>query len=235
MAPSSPTRPSRVAGVDRWRKGWVVALSADAGRAELLQAAAIDEVLEITHGCAVVAIDMPMALPVSGRRIAEETLKSHLGAAGRSIFYSPTRAAIACADRASADACNRAAGGGGISAQSWGLSGSIREVRGLLVGRSEQAHWWETHPESSFAALRPDQPLASKKSALGVVERLDLLGAHFDDPLAAIRSAGIIAPIDDALDALVASWSARRIADGTATLYGPSGRDDEGFPHGILI
>lgn len=224
-----------VAGIDRWRKGWVIALEPVVGDVALIEAASIDEALTITSNAVAVAIDMPMALPVSGRRPAEELLKAALGSAGRSIFYSPTEAAIACADRASADAVNRAAGGGGISAQSWGLAGSIREVRAALHDHPQQRKWWETHPESSFAALHPGPRLASKKSAIGVSERIRLLTPIFGDVLALIRRDQPASPIDDVLDSLAAAWSARRIAAGTATVYGPAGRDKAGFAHGIRI
>ena len=42
-------------------------------------------------------------------------------------------------------------------------------------------------------------------------------------------------PVDDVLDAAAALWSARRISSGEATVYGPAGRDDEGFAMGIRI
>lgn len=224
-----------VAGIDGWRKGWIVALSPGDGNIELLDLPSINDVLSVTHAIDTIGIDMPMSLPTSGRRSAEEELKAHLGAAGRSIFYSPTKAALSCSDRARADERNRAAGGGGISAQSWGLAGSIREVRGSLSEHPAQSRWWETHPESSFAAMLPGNPLASKKSAVGVAQRIALLTPGFGDVLSLITTAAIRSPIDDVLDALAAAWSARRIAHGRAILYGPDGRDVDGFPLGIRI
>jgi predicted RNase H-like nuclease len=53
-----------------------------------------------------------------------------------------------------------------------------------------------------------------KKSAGGVLERLELLRRHgieFDE-----LGASALAPIDDVLDAAAAAWSAQRIAAGTA-------------------
>jgi len=223
-----------VAGIDRWRKGWVIALDGPT-QTTLTEVATISEALDATGDALVVALDMPLSLPVSGRRNAEEVLKAELGAAGRSIFYSPTETALACCDRASADAANRAAGGGGISAQSWGLAGSIREARAALATHPAQSSWWETHPESSFAAMQPDQTLASKRSAAGVSERLKLLTGPFGDVLSIIERDRPSAPIDDVLDSLAALWSARRIATDEATLYGPAERDPQGFPLGIRI
>lgn len=229
---------SYVAGVDRWRKGWVVALYSPTSGSSSLRldhVSTIDAALELTSAVDVVAIDMPMALPTSGRRPAEVELKAALGTAGRSIFYSPTVDALGCADRASADAVNRAAGAGGISAQSWGLAGSIREVRSALTNHSAQQRWWETHPESAFAQMSGDVALASKRSATGAAERLKLLTPVSNDVLAVIERDQPLSPLDDVLDAIAAAWSAARIASGEAIAYGPQGRDDSGFPTHILI
>ena len=181
-----------------------------------------------------VGIDMPVALAVRGRRQAEGELRAVLGSSARSVFTSPTRAAAEARTQAEATACNRANDGPGISAQAFGLFASIREVRTALRG-SQFNHWWETHPETSFALMNGGQPLASKRSALGVGQRLALLRVEFPAFDSVLSTAPASVPIDDVLDAAAAAWSARRIGTGTATLFGPDSRDDEGFALGIRI
>ena len=59
-----------------------------------------------------------------------------------------------------------------------------------------------------------------KKSAGGVLERLELLGRHGIE-LTELGASGL-APVDDILDAAAAAWSAHRIAVGrAATLPDP--------------
>jgi len=222
-----------VAGIDRWRGGWVVAELAE-GSVTLWTTA------DITHACDrlathdVVAIDMPAALARSGTRQAESEVRAVLGSSARSVFTSPTRAAALAESQQAATEINRAHEGPGISAQAFGLFASIRELRAALTGPRFD-HWWETHPETAFALMNNGTPLASKRTAVGVGRRLDLLGTHLGVDHDVLSSSPIKVPADDVLDALAAAWSARRIADGTASLFGPGGRDDQGFALGIRV
>lgn len=222
-----------VAGIDRWRGGWIVAEHAD-DSLRLFAAAEIHEVIDRLAECTAVAIDMPIALAVTGRRAAEGELRASLGSSARSVFTSPTRAAVEALSQSEATEVNRDHDGPGISAQAFGLFASIRELRAHL-GTPTTQHWHETHPESAFAAMNDGTPLSAKRSAKGVAERLAHLRRWFpaiDDSL--LQSPARV-PVDDVLDAIAAAWSAKRIADGTATLFGDPGLDDQGFPHGILI
>lgn len=222
-----------VAGIDRWRGGWIIALGG-ADDLQLLAADDADDAVDLTASAVVVAIDMPMALPVRGQRAAEAELRAGLGAAGRSVFTSPTRHAIDADDQAEATRRNRANDGPGISAQAWGLAGSIRELRETLPRRGCQARWFETHPESAFARMNGGPALASKRSGRGVGERLGLLRqwCAIDELLVA---APMKVPVDDALDAVAAWWSAHRIANDEAEVLGETGPDDEGFERSIRI
>ena len=222
-----------VAGIDRWRGGWIVA-EADEGRLELSTAPEIDDVVTrlARHEC--IAIDMPIALVQEGRRSAEAELRAVLGRSARSVFTSPTRAAIEAGTQHEATDLNRARGGPGISAQAFGLFASIRELRSALAGPAFN-HWWETHPETAFAVMNGDIPLASKRTARGAAERLHLLRAVYDDIDATLLTAPLNVPLDDVLDAVAAAWSASRIVAGIARCYGPDGRDDQGFAEGIRI
>lgn len=222
-----------VAGIDGWRGGWVVAESGPGG-VTMWASGDLDEVVERVKGHDAIAIDMPIALAVSGRREAEAELRGVLGSSARSVFTSPTRAALAAPTQAEATVVNRRNGGPGISAQAFGLFASIRALRDAL-GRIDHQRWHETHPETAFAVMNATRPLPSKRTAVGVGLRLDLLRRHFTMVDELLTTAPERVPIDDALDALAALWSARRIAAGVADRFGPVGRDDEGFEHAVLV
>lgn len=224
---------TEVAGIDRWRGGWIVA-QLTGQNLTLWAAANIDDARDRLAGCDAVAIDMPIALVDHGTRVAEAEVRTALGRSARSVFTSPTRAAVQALTQNEATELNRAHGGPGISAQAFGLFASIRELRTALSGPTFD-HWWETHPETSFAAMNAGVPLASKRSAIGVAERLRLLRTHFPTLDTCLLEAPPKVPIDDVLDAIAAAWSAIRIAEGRATVYGPSGRDDQGFAEGVRI
>lgn len=221
------------AGIDRWRGGWIVA-QWDSARPQLWAAATVADLLPQLGASPAVAIDMPIALAVHGTRAAEAEVRAELGKSARSVFTSPTRAAVEATSQSEATTLNRANGGPGISAQAFGLFAAIRELRTGLAPAAT-AHWWETHPETSFAVLNGGTPLASKRSAVGVAQRLHLLRTVFTDLDAALLDAPPKVPVDDVLDALAACWSARRIARGEAQVFGPDGRDDQGFAEGIRI
>lgn len=230
---SRTTSRAPVAGIDRWRSGWVIAIGTTVVD-RLLSAATVDEAFELTSPCDIVAIDMPIALPAAGRRRAETELRGRLGSAGRSVFTSPTRAAIDAPDQATATAMNRANGGPGISAQAWGLAASIRELRAGLRHSDRRERWFETHPETAFTILNGDEPLDSKRTGRGVGQRLALL--RNDQPIHDLLcEAPPRVPVDDVLDAVAAWWSARRVAEGNAIVFGPTGPDDEGFERSIRV
>ncbi|MGK0225641.1 MAG: putative RNase H-like nuclease [Thermoproteota archaeon] len=222
-----------VAGIDRWRGGWIIA-ELDDTELTLWATSEIESACERLAQHDAVAIDMPIALATHGRREAEALVRAALGSSARSVFTSPTRVAALADSQSEATEINRANGGPGISAQAFGLFASIRELRTALAGPRFE-HWWETHPETTFAIMNDGVPMASKKSAIGVGQRLVQLRRHVpfvDDVL--LTAPGKI-PVDDVLDAIAAAWSARRIAAGAATIFGPPGRDDEGFAFGIRV
>jgi predicted RNase H-like nuclease len=223
-----------VAGIDRWRGGWIIA-TYDGETVTLSAAADASDARSQTTGCTVVAVDMPMALPTTGQRVAEQELRGALGSSARSVFTSPTRAAIAAETQNEATAINRAHDGPGISAQAWGLAGSIRELRSAIGSHPAASTWCETHPETAFALLNGGPPLASKRSAQGVGNRLRLLRSFVHDLDDVLCTAPAKVPVDDVLDAIAALWSAGRIADGTHRVFGPTGRDDQGFEQSIRV
>jgi predicted RNase H-like nuclease len=114
------------------------------------------------------------------------------------------------------------------------LTGSIRELRRVLPSQAGRGRWFETHPETAFTIMNRGEPLDTKRSGRGVGQRLALLRPTQPvDRLLAEAPPRV--PVDDVLDAIAAWWSARRIADGAAEVFGPPGPDDQGFEQSIRV
>lgn len=224
-----------VLGVDGFRGGWVAAsFSPTSGAVALSTYDTFDAIVRAGASHAAIGVDMPLALARRGVREAETELRAYLGKASRSLFWSPTREALAQETHADAVRVNKSLEGKGPSAQGWGLAAKIREARTALLP-SPDVRVSEVHPESSFTALNGDEPLESKRSGRGVARRIELLLPHMPGVVEAIAAVAVGPLIDDCLDACAAAWTAARVAAGTARLFGPDGIDDEGFPLAIAV
>ncbi len=170
----------------------------------------------------VIAVDIPIGLSDSGRRISDELARKMVGGQrASSIFSSPVRGILDASTQAEASRRHRLIDGRGFGAQSFAILPKIRAWDALLTWDEElRDRVFEVHPEVSFAALGGGLGLAErKKSPEGVAKRIALLGPEFgsDSVRALIASCPRReASTDDVLDALVALWSARRIASGHA-------------------
>jgi predicted RNase H-like nuclease len=190
---------TRVAGIDGTKRGWIAAELVD-GQLETLH---LLEPVE-THFAElaradVLAIDVPIGF---GPRAADAAARRFLRGNASSVFSTPTRDQLEERFRA----------GLGVTAQAHALGGRILHVTALAAS-DRRLH--EVHPEVSFRAMNGGRPLRyRKKSAGGVLERVELLGEHGLEPRDLGEAA--TAPVDDVLDALAAAWSADRIARGEA-------------------
>jgi predicted RNase H-like nuclease len=208
-----------VAGVDGCRAGWIVVHQ---GHAEVHRDFAA--VLAALPGDAVVAVDIPIGLfdeHVPGGREVDRAARVALGPKHSSVFSAPPRCALAA--RTLPEARGR---GARLTLQTLNLLPRIEDVDGVMTPEL-QSRVFEVHPELSFAAMAGGTPvLAPKRSAAGSKERRALL-----------RRAGVCVPerptgaaVDDLLDACALTWSARRLADGTAaSLPHPPSRDARGL------
>jgi predicted RNase H-like nuclease len=192
----------RVAGVDGTRGGWVcvVAGGGPIERAVLIPTVETDfaELGDVS----VIATDVPIGF---GPRDADRAARGSLRGAAGTVFTVPSRAVLRERFRA----------GLGVSAQAHAIGPRILHVTALAHA---DARLHEVHPEVSFRAMNGGAALAyRKKSAGGALERLELLRRHGLD-VAKFEGLGDAArvPLDDLLDAAAASWSAVRIADGSA-------------------
>ena len=193
-----------VAGVDAWRKGWVIVLARERVVVKTLCEATFARTLDLVADAAVVAVDIPIGLPKSGVRAADLEARAAVGPRRSSVFLTPPRPAFLAADVAAARRIHPS-----LTSQAWALRAKILEVEALLDDRV-----FEVHPEVSFAALAGRHLAHPKRSWNGQMERRRLLadaGLEFPDELPAAVGA---VPVDDVLDAAAAAWSAGRIAGG---------------------
>jgi predicted RNase H-like nuclease len=147
----------------------------------------------------VIAVDIPIGF---GPRQADGAARRFLAGAASTVFTTPSRELLELPFGP----------GLGVSAQAHALGCRILHLTRLA--RSDP-RFHEVHPEVSFRAMNGGRPLGHrKKSAGGVLERLELLRRHGIELTQLGGSAS--APVDDVLDAAAAAWSAYRIATGTA-------------------
>ncbi|WP_149260588.1 DUF429 domain-containing protein [Actinomadura sp. K4S16] len=205
----------RVLGVDACKAGWV-GIAVGAGPLRLHFAPQIDDLVGEAGPVEVVAIDIPIGLPDTGSRRADELARAMVGPRrASSVFTTPVRAAIECDDYATAAAENRRRTGKGLSRQAYGLRTKLLQVDRWIRGQTG-LRVVEVHPEVSFAAMAGGPPSASKATWTGVGERRDLLAAAGITLADQLGSAGAKAGVDDVLDAAAAAWTAQRVANGTA-------------------
>lgn len=206
-----------VLGVDGCASGWIVAVVIDDRLACVEHAATITALADLVPDATVAAIDIPMTFPSAGTpRAAELTARAHLGARRSSIFLTPPRPVLACATYAEANALAKATHGAGLSRQAYNLRAKILEVESWRTDATIAAY--EVHPELAFAVLLGRPANHSKKTWAGMVERRDALVAAGLE-VGAVSDAAGRAAVDDVLDAVVAAWSAARIARGEAIRY----------------
>jgi predicted RNase H-like nuclease len=221
----------RVIGVDACKRGWVGITSDLRGYfgtaiGQLIGAAEQDGRL------AVVAIDMPIGLPLTGPRQADVLARRLVGRRSSSVFTTPIRTALMAASHAEASALNLQSTGKGLSRQAYAIGQKILEVDAWA--RSTNHHVIEVHPEVRFATMA-GHPLAHPKSSwAGAEERRQLVTDAGTEIPADLGVAGESAAADDVLDAAAASLTARRYAEGHAIAFPePPEQFDDGPPAAI--
>lgn len=202
-------------GIDGYRHGWV---AARIERDTLSWAAApVGAVRRLLDSGSFVGIDIPIGLADAGWRSVDAEARAALGAARSRVFMTPPRQVLALGLTAPNDTVqelSRRLTGQGTSRQALALAERIFDVDAVLT-QEPHLRVIEVHPELSFAELAGGV-LPSKKTATGVAQRLAALRGWRDDIDDALQQAPADVPIDDALDALAAVWSAARWRDGTA-------------------
>lgn len=158
-----------VIGVDGCRTGWIAVALRDGTPPQAHYLPSIDALDSVAHDASAVAIDIPIGLPVAGRREADRQAREFLGPRRGSVFFTPVRAAIDAPTHALATRAAFDRTGTGISQQAYAIRTKIREVERWL--QSCELPVYEVHPEVSFAILLDGPARAPKKTWAGVVER----------------------------------------------------------------
>ncbi|MQA86653.1 MAG: DUF429 domain-containing protein [Streptosporangiales bacterium] len=205
---------SEVLGVDGCPGGWIGALVDRDGGVEWRLFPDARAILAVDSRAT--GIDIPIGLPTVGPRSCDVAARRLLGPRRSSVFPAPVRTVLGAATYGDACALSRAACGRALARQTWNLVPRIADVDAVINPRL-QSRVVEVHPEVSFARLA-GAVLPSKRTAAGRSARLRALAGWIADPEAALRGAPRPARPDDALDALVAAWSARRWHKGEAEM-----------------
>lgn len=221
----------RVIGVDACKKGWVGITSDLRG----YFGATIEQLTAGADGDGrldVVAIDIPIGLPLVTTRQADVLVRQLLGKRSSSVFPTPIREALLATSHAEGSALSRAATGKGITQQAYALGNKILEIDNWV--RAVDRPVIEVHPELCFATLARHPLTHPKSSWAGAEERRQLLASAGIQVPAELGVAGEMAGVDDVLDAAAASWTARRYAEGHATCYPATPEQfDDGPPAAI--
>jgi predicted RNase H-like nuclease len=234
-------RVSNCVGVDGAKSGWIGVWWDNAALKFFVYDSA--SALADTHRQArVIAVDIPIGLPERNSRRADIEARRFVG--GRrasSVFSVPVRGILDAKSQPEASRRHREIDGRGFGAQSFAILPKIREWDELLQSDTQlRAVLREVHPEVSFAALNGGvgKGLAfNKKSQEGADIRTALLSTvfGFGNVTGLVQSvARRQAATDDVLDALVALWSAERIATGKSVcLPTPPDSDSTGLATAI--
>ena len=215
-----------VAGVDGCRGAWLAAV-AD-GADVFWRLVPTFRALYDDSALTVIAIDVPIGLPESGRRECDRQARSALGRRGASVFAAPVRPVLGCATYAEARTVLAALGGASMSAQAFGIVRAVRDVDGC-VQADDDDRIVETHPELAFQLLSGGR-LAAKKSTAGQAARIRALTGRWADLLHVLERVPAAVPLDDALDALACLWVAERWAAGHRRTLGDGERDVRNLP-----
>jgi predicted RNase H-like nuclease len=188
----------RVAGVDGTKGGWVAVVMEDDRLSDVVLLEGIESRFAELESAEVIAIDVPIGF---GPREADQRARRLVG--GSSVFAIPHATAF---DR------ERYGPGQRISAQAFALGPRIRHVTDLA--RTDR-RFHEVHPEVCFWAMNGELSLRyRKKSAGGMLERMELLKRHGITIELEVLEESAVVPLDDVLDAAACAWSATRIARG---------------------
>lgn len=221
-----------VLGADGCPGGWLVVTrpldNPAAASAHIV--ATFAEILALDPAPVMIAIDIPIGLPeraILGGRPADIEARRVLGARQSSVFSVPARAAVMEADYRAA--CAKALANSDpprmVSKQTFNIFAKIREVDAAMTP-ALQSRVKEVHPEVAFAALNGWAQLGEPKKVRSqpyepglAVRRALLTAAGYDATLFATAFKRRDAGPDDVLDAAAASWTAARLARGTARRF----------------
>jgi predicted RNase H-like nuclease len=186
------------------------------GPLQVLTAEAIGALVELARETAhleVVAIDIPIGLPDSGRRQADVLARKALPGKTSSVFTTLTRASWAADTRDEAEEISRRTSGQGVPPYTFALRDKLLQVDAWVLTRPP-VRVVEVHPELCFAEMTGTPVLSKKREPQGALDRRAALTAAGLTPPPFYAGSGFAE--DDLLDACAAAWTAVRCATGTA-------------------
>lgn len=226
----SPKQIFQIAGVDGCKAGWFAAIASATKGSEtdtsckfnlenVFIASTFTEVLSKTPDCKLVCVDIPIGLRDGSRpRECDVAARKLLrGPRASSVFPAPIRPCLSANNYKTASKICFEHSGKKLNKQSFFLLEKIRQVDDLMTP-TLQNRVREIHPEILFWALNGQKPIElNKKTVPGQALRHNLLQRIFTD----IDSILVRAPVsgcamDDALDAIVATWTAGQAIIGKA-------------------
>jgi len=204
---------TRVVGADVWKNGWIAIVAVDGWIASIDAYETMVDLAAAEPEAEVIAVDIPIGLPIAPPRPADSAARRFIGARSSSVFPTPPRDVLKAETYQDALRLSRKRYGVGLTAQSYSLRRRILETD--AVARSDP-RLVEIHPEVTFRSLAGRALAFSKKSWNGHAERRRLLssvGLSLPDRLP--DAVGTV-PADDVLDAAAGAWTAARYAAGEA-------------------
>lgn len=207
----------RIAGIDGCQSRWIAITHELGTRSFVAQVLETKELPEQPWTLA--AIDIPIGLPDSGSRKADQAARKFVGPRASSVFPCPIRPALQALTWEEACEITSQINGHRLSRQTFGILSKIRAVDECIRSTDLRQRLFEVHPEVSFASMNGTPTLRPKKDARGHEERRALIAKHFGPEAFAsvvVQLGERSVAADDIADAFAALWSAERILNGTA-------------------
>ena len=201
-----------VLGIDGWKSGWLAVVLLE-NRVEVEFRTRLADYVSDFADAAAIVVDVPVGMPLEGRRVADIEARRFVGRRASSVFPVPPEAVLRTPTYQLALTMCREVFGFGLSSQSYALRQKVLDA-GELARKG--APLTEGHPEVSFTALKGASLGYPKRAWNGQHERRLLLEAFGIDLPDRLPGAVGSAPADDVLDAAAMAWTARRVARGEA-------------------
>jgi predicted RNase H-like nuclease len=208
-----------VLGVDGTPEGWAT-VNYKEGSVLVRRIARLADIFEHHPYPDVVAVDIPIGLLDAyeiGGRECDRKARRDLGQRGSSVFVPPVRAVLSA--RSYEDACDLSRASSrhdkALSKQTWGIVPKVKEADDLLRLKPHlRSIIREVHPEVCFLELVGKPMEFAKGRPQGRDERRNALAGDFDVNALIEQGRPEKLSVVDTLDALVACWSAVRLARG---------------------
>ena len=202
-------------GIDGCKYGWICAQLKN----EVISLKLIEHINEVKNSNSkLIFIDIPIGLgdQFCSRTIDFKLRKLLSKKRKSSVFTPPIREALEASTYQLGNQINKSISGKGISIQAWNIGHKIKEVNQFLSqNHLYQKKMNESHPELCFELLNNSPLHHSKKTLLGMEERITIINRYINISFQEIKDfakkcKSDKAKMDDIIDAVVLSLSAMR-------------------------